>query len=125
MLGWWKDEDIKAKLGVIPALPYARLDAQLWELLKEEGLPDEFDVRQKEKWRWAELPLSADDRQGLRASTPETIEKFNNLDVAIKATFGRRYTDLVDYQAGMVAIFRCDGFESEEAALYSIGEERH
>ena len=125
MIGWWKDEDIRAKLGVIPALAFGRLDDGLWELLREDGPPEDSGVQGREQWRWAELPLSHADRQGLRAGAAETVERYNNLNLAIKATYGRRYVDMVDYQAGAVVIFRCDGLKGDEDAPCGFHQERH
>ena len=92
-------------VDIVPALTYNPVDDETWEIIDEwEGLTEEFDVYDRNKWVMAELPITDEDSNELKQETENIQEKFNQFDTMLKNKYNMKYIDLIDYQNGIVKI---------------------
>lgn len=92
-------------VDIVPALTYNPVDDETWEIIDEwEGLTEEFDVYDRNRWVMTELPITDDDSNELKQETENIQEKFNQFDIMLKNKYNMKYIDLIDYQNGIVKI---------------------
>lgn len=92
-------------IDIVPVLTYNPVDDETWEIIDEwEGLTEEFDVYDRNKWVMAELPITDEDSDELKQETESIQEKFNQFDIMLKNKYNMKYIDLIDYKNGIVKI---------------------
>ena len=92
-------------VDIVPVLTYNSVDDETWEIIDEwEGLTEEFDVYDRNKWVMAELPITDEDSNELKQETENIQEKFNQFDIMLKNKYNMKYIDLIDYKNGIVKI---------------------
>jgi hypothetical protein len=96
-------------LQKVPTLPYAKVTDKVWDTIQDEGLDEEFEVSRQD-FSYANLPISEDISHDLKQFGDEIIERFNAFDIALKNKYGKKYTDIIDYDLGRVLIVRVDSF---------------
>ena len=92
-------------VDIVPTLYFEPIDDETWEIIDEwEGLTEEFDEYDRNKWFMTELPITDDDSKELKQETENIQNKFNQFDIMLKNKYDMKYIDLIDYKNGIVKI---------------------
>jgi hypothetical protein len=97
-------DPVQTLLQRVPTLPFSKVTNKIWRTIQDEGLDEEFGVSRQD-WSWAKLPISDDLSRGLQQFDSQVVEAFNAFDIALKSRHGKKYTDLIDYDAGQVYVY--------------------
>jgi hypothetical protein len=112
LIGYFISEEQAKKRGLsnevdvdVSKLYFKPITDEIWEQLKIEGLTEEFS-NQKKDWRFAILPISKFDKEGLKKFDENIVNKFANWDYDIKEKYNMKYIDLINYKKGEIIVLR-------------------
>lgn len=92
-------------LKQVESLEFIPVSIKTWEDIQHEGLDEEFSSH-KDNFKEAKLIILDEDKKGLMLLKEETIELFNQFDIALKENYSMKYIDFVDYNSGHVKIIK-------------------
>jgi hypothetical protein len=99
-------EPIDTYLSQISSLHFIPVNAQVWRMIRDEGLEHEQNAPSPKQWVMATLRISDEDVISLRKFTDDALEKFNLFDIRLKELYRGRIIDLIDYDAGIVRLVK-------------------
>jgi hypothetical protein len=92
----------------IKTKPFKNIDKETWATIQLEGIDEEKEKFEPEEYSFIELDIPNTDKEKLKKMNDDIIEKYNQFDIILKATFPN-LIDLIDYDKGNVQIIKING----------------
>jgi hypothetical protein len=89
----------------IETKPFKNIDKETWATIQLEGIDEEKEKFEPEEYSFIELDIPNTDKEELKIMNDNVVEKYNQFDIILKATFSN-LIDLIDYEKGNVKIIK-------------------